>query len=197
MVSVLPRASPRAAAFGRKSNLAMAASTACLRPLLTLTVPLMIRDTVLAETPASRATIRSVADWRGRGPLLPGVGAGNLDFIRSPARRPRHSSRGGGAAPEGGGFLFPRSRAQRLLRLCENPFQFLERLSLGLGRQHQDEQEAGGGQQSVAEKSSRGTPSGKLRREEQRDAGAHQGVPKSDHRNCRGALVVWKDLGQH
>jgi hypothetical protein len=44
-------------------------------------VPLMIRDTVLAETPASRATILSVADWRGRGPLLPGVGGGNLDFV--------------------------------------------------------------------------------------------------------------------
>src|SRR5712675_2346462 len=82
MVSVLPRASPRAAAFGRKSNFAMAASTACLRPLLTLTVPLMIRDTVLAETPASRATILSVADCRGRGPLLPGGGPeGNFDFI--------------------------------------------------------------------------------------------------------------------
>src|ERR1700681_2277229 len=73
MVSVLPRASPRAAAFGRKSNFAMAASTACLRSSLTLTVPLMIRDTVLAETPASRATIRNVVDCRGRGPLLPGV----------------------------------------------------------------------------------------------------------------------------
>src|SRR5712664_955975 len=82
MVNVLPRASPRAAAFGRKSNFVIAASTACLRPLLTLTVPLMIRDTVLAETPASRATILSVADWRGRGPLLPGLGAeGNFDFI--------------------------------------------------------------------------------------------------------------------
>src|SRR6202795_3210132 len=81
MVNVLPRASPRAAAFGRKSNFVIAASTACLRPLLTLTVPLMIRDTVLAETPASRATILSVADWRGRGPLLPGVAAGNFDFI--------------------------------------------------------------------------------------------------------------------
>src|SRR5271154_160541 len=82
MVSVRPRASPRAEAFGRKSNFTMAASTACLRPLLTLTVPLMIRDTVLAETPASRATIRSVADWRGRGPLLPGVCTEeSLDFI--------------------------------------------------------------------------------------------------------------------
>src|SRR6202795_5357431 len=86
MVSVLPRASPRAAAFGRKSNFAMAASTACLRRWLTLTLPLMIRDTVLAETPASRATILSVADWRGRGPLLPGVGAGgNFDLISPPA----------------------------------------------------------------------------------------------------------------
>src|SRR6266849_5885501 len=82
MVSVLPSASPRAAAFGRKLNFTMAASTACLRPPLTLTVPLMIRDTVLAETPASRATILRVADRRGRGPLLPGVGAeGNFDFI--------------------------------------------------------------------------------------------------------------------
>jgi hypothetical protein len=42
----------------------------------------MIRDTVLAETPASRATILSVADWRGRGPLLPAAGAErNFDFI--------------------------------------------------------------------------------------------------------------------
>src|SRR5260370_25056962 len=73
MVDVLPRARPRAAALGRKSNLAMAASTACFRPSLTFTVPLMIRDTVLAETPASRATIRRVADWRGRGPLLPAL----------------------------------------------------------------------------------------------------------------------------
>src|SRR5713226_8596509 len=94
MVNVLPRASPRAAALGRKSNLAIAASTACLRPLLTLTVPLMIRDTVLAETPASRATILSVAERRGRGPHLPGVGGGNLAFIRSPARRPRRASPG-------------------------------------------------------------------------------------------------------
>src|SRR5580704_10197630 len=96
MVSVRPRASPRAEAFGRKSNFAMAASTACLRPLLTLTVPLMIRDTVLAETPASRATIRSVADWRGLGPLLPVVGAeGTLDFILFPRERRWRSGRRG------------------------------------------------------------------------------------------------------
>src|SRR5260370_17956213 len=89
MVGFLPRASPCAAGFGRKSNLAMAASTACLRPLLTLTVPLMIRDTVLAETPASHATIRSVVDWRGRGPLLPRVGVeGSFDFISSSAVGP-------------------------------------------------------------------------------------------------------------
>src|ERR1700730_12329191 len=141
MVNVLPRASPRAAAFGRKSNFAIAASTACLRPLLTLTVPLMIRDTVLAETPASRATILSVADWRGRGPLLPGVGAeGDFDFISPSAWLPE--------------VVFVdvpsyRSRAQSPLRLCENPFQFLERLALCLGRQHHDEQKAGGGEQSV------------------------------------------------
>src|SRR3954454_13514801 len=76
MVSVLPSARPRAAAFGLKSNLAMAASTAFFRPSLTLTVPLMIRDTVLAETPASRATMRKVADLRGAGPLLPRVRTG-------------------------------------------------------------------------------------------------------------------------
>src|ERR1700733_7135839 len=72
MVEVFPRARPRAAALGLKSNLTMAASTACLRPSLTLTVPLMMRDTVLADTPASRATIFNVADWRGFGPLLMG-----------------------------------------------------------------------------------------------------------------------------
>src|ERR1700675_4677672 len=121
MVSDLPRASPRAAAFGRKSNLAMAASTACFRPPLTLTVPLMIRDTVLAETPASRATIRSVADWRGRGPLLPGVGAEErLDLISPPAACAIAKIRIHGHA------VHPRSRGQRLFRLCENSFQFLE-----------------------------------------------------------------------
>src|SRR5450631_1030961 len=94
MVDVLPRASPRAAAFGRKSNFRMAASTACLSPLLTLTVPLMIRETVLADTPASRATILKVADWRGRGPLLPGVGAdGNFDFILFTRRAPVSAGR--------------------------------------------------------------------------------------------------------
>src|SRR5580698_2017538 len=134
MVNVLPRASPRAEAFGRKSNFAMAASTACFRPLLTLTVPLMIRDTVLAETPASRATIRSVADWRGRGPLLPGVGAEeSLDFISSSA-------------------ACLRSRGQRLFGLGENSFQFLECLPLGFGGQDHDEQKAGGGHHSVREK---------------------------------------------
>src|SRR5712664_2829448 len=111
MVNVLPRASPRAAAFGRKSNFAIAASTACLRPLLTLTVPLIIRDTVLAETPASRATILRVADWRGRGPLLPGVGAeGNFDFISPSAVCVVAKGRIHGYA------IRPRSRAQRLPR---------------------------------------------------------------------------------
>src|SRR5580658_1709738 len=128
MVSVRPRASPRAEAFGRKSNLAMAASTACLRPLLTLTVPLMIRDTVLAETPASRATIRRVADWRGRGPLLPGVGAeGLLDLITS-------SALSNGQKPNSW-MPRPRSSGSSLLRLRENPFQFLQCLTLGLRRQ--------------------------------------------------------------
>src|SRR5580692_9984585 len=139
MVRVLPRASPRAAAFGRKSNFTMAASTACLRPLLTLTVPLMIRDTVLAETPASRATIRSVADWRGRGPLLPGVGAEvSLDFISPSAVC---------ACLKSFSWILVhlRSRGQRLFRLREHSFQFLERLSFGFGGQHHDEQQAGGG----------------------------------------------------
>src|SRR3569833_1514423 len=76
MVSVLPSASPRAAALGRKSYFAMAASTACFRPSLTFTVPLMIRETVLADTPASRATILKVTDLRGAGPLLPRVRTG-------------------------------------------------------------------------------------------------------------------------
>src|SRR6202035_5746310 len=174
MVSVLPRASPRAAAFGRKSNFMIAASTACLRPLLTFTVPLMIRDTVLAETPASRATILRVPDRRGRGPLLPGVATEvDFDFISLPA------------VFDGAGSL------------RKNPLQFLERLSLGLRRQQHDEKQAGGGKQPVAEKGACRTPDGQLRGEEQGDAGADQRVPKSDHRNCRGPLLVRKDLGEH
>src|ERR1044072_2139445 len=55
-----PSASPRAAAFGRKLSLAIAASTACLRSALTFAVPLMMRDTVAMETPASFATISRV-----------------------------------------------------------------------------------------------------------------------------------------
>src|ERR1700733_4183947 len=160
MVDVLPRAKPRAAAFGRKSNFVMAASTACLRPWLTLTVPLMIRDTVLADTPASRATILSVADWRGRGPLLPGVGAGGyFDFISSSA-----------VCVIGKSLLGPR----------ENPFQFLESLPFGFGSQQYDEQRAAGGEQSVSEKRSRRAPSRNFHGKKQRDAGADQGVPKSD-----------------
>src|SRR5580692_545390 len=179
MVSVLPRASPRAEAFGRKSNFAMAASTACLRPLLTLTVPLMIRDTVLAETPASRATIRSVADWRGRGPLLPGVGAvERLDFILKPISL---------------SALHARSRGQRLFRRRENSFQFLECLSLRLGGQHHDEQEAGGGHQSIGEKCARGSPGREFHGKKQCDAGADQGVPESNHGNCRGPLFIRED----
>src|ERR1700720_1742814 len=84
MVEVLPSASPRAAALGRKLNFAIAASTERFSPALTLTVPLMMRDTVLAETPASRATMRKVADWRGRGPLLPGIGTGIFDLTPHP-----------------------------------------------------------------------------------------------------------------
>src|SRR5271155_5185627 len=144
MVSVLPRASPRAEAFGRKSNFTMAASTACLRPLLTLTVPLMIRDTVLAETTASRATTRSVADRRGRGPLLPGVCAeGSLDFISPSAVCAIVKSHVHGHA------VHAHSRGQRLFPRCENSFQFLECLPLGFGGQDHDEQEAGDGHQSV------------------------------------------------
>src|SRR5688500_1146338 len=55
-----PRARPRAAAFGRKLSLAIAASTACLRSALTFAVPLMMRDTVAMDTPASFATISNV-----------------------------------------------------------------------------------------------------------------------------------------
>src|SRR5277367_6557004 len=174
MVSVLPRASPRAAAFGRKLNFTIAASTACLRPPLTLTVPLMIRETVLAETPASRATIRSVADWRGRGPLLPGVGAiESLDLISSSAVR-------NSVKPISLSALHARSRGQRLFRLRENSFQFLQCLSLRLGGQHHDEQEAGSGHQSIREKCARGPPGREFHGKKQCDAGADQGVPESN-----------------
>src|SRR5687768_7572081 len=60
MVLDLPSAKPRAAAFGLKLSLAMAASTAFLRSALTLAVPLMMRDTVAIDTPASFATISNV-----------------------------------------------------------------------------------------------------------------------------------------
>src|SRR5262245_37019350 len=60
MVVDLPIAKPRAAGFGRKLYLAMAASTALLRSALTCAVPLMMRDTVLIDTPAARATTCSV-----------------------------------------------------------------------------------------------------------------------------------------
>src|SRR5687767_10485247 len=60
MVLDFPSARPRAAAFGRKLSLAIAASTASLRSALTLAVPLMMRDTVAMDTPASFATISSV-----------------------------------------------------------------------------------------------------------------------------------------
>src|ERR1700722_8345168 len=172
MVSVRPRASPRAEAFGRKSNFAMAASTACLRPLLTLTVPLMIRDTVLAETPASRATIRSVADWRGRGPLLPGVSAdGSLDFISPSAACAIVKNDVNAHA------VHTRSRGQRLFRRRENSFQFLECLPFRFGGQEHDEQEAGDSHQSVRKKCA-GRPEGReLHREKQCDARADQRVP--------------------
>src|SRR5882672_9166561 len=161
MVEVLPSARPRAAAFGLKSNLTMAASTACLSPWLTLTVPLMIRDTVLAETPASRATIRRVADWRGRGPLLPGMGAeGYFDFISSSAV-----------------CLV----AKNLFGPREHSFQFLKRLAFGFWSQHHHEHETGGGKQSIGEKGAGGTPHCHLGGKQQRDAGADQRVPKSDH----------------
>src|SRR5262245_16157943 len=60
MVLDFPNAKPRAAALGRKLSFAIAASTACLRSALTFAVPLMMRDTVAMDTPASFATISNV-----------------------------------------------------------------------------------------------------------------------------------------
>ena len=71
MVRVRPSARPRAAASGLKSYLAMAFSTAFFSASLTLAVPLMMRETVLGDTPASCAITRSVIALRGRGPRLP------------------------------------------------------------------------------------------------------------------------------
>ena len=68
----------------------------------------MIRDTVLAETPASRATMRSVADWRGRGPLLPGVAAeGYFDFISSSAMCVLQACLGWVSIPSNSSRVFP------------------------------------------------------------------------------------------
>jgi hypothetical protein len=57
MLIVRPPAKPLAIGFGTNPSLAIAASTACFLASLTIAVPFNIRDMVLAETPASRATI--------------------------------------------------------------------------------------------------------------------------------------------
>jgi hypothetical protein len=46
--------------LGTKPSAATAVSTACFLASLTTAVPLRIRDTVLGDTPAERATISSV-----------------------------------------------------------------------------------------------------------------------------------------
>src|SRR5512137_264741 len=56
----LPPASDRATGLGMNCSLAIAASTARTFDSRTLAVPLRMRETVLGETPASRATISSV-----------------------------------------------------------------------------------------------------------------------------------------
>jgi hypothetical protein len=60
MLIVRPPARPRATGFGRKPNLATTRSTACFLASLTLAVPFKMRETVLGETPALRATTSSV-----------------------------------------------------------------------------------------------------------------------------------------
>jgi hypothetical protein len=60
MVCDLPLANPCATGLGLKLSLAIAFSTAAFFSALTLAVPFSMRDTVLGETPASRATISSV-----------------------------------------------------------------------------------------------------------------------------------------
>ena len=56
-LSVRPPASPRAMGLGTKPSFVTASSTACFLVSLTTAVPLRMRDTVLAETPAACATI--------------------------------------------------------------------------------------------------------------------------------------------
>src|SRR5258706_1944930 len=171
MVNVLPSARPRAAAFGRKLNFAMAVSTARRSSSLTFTVRLMMREAVLAETPASRATIFSVTELRGRGPRLPRTLLGtflDFSFIASSRRRPQ----------------------QRALQLLECP-------ALGLRSMEREEQQAGKRHEAIAQESAGRPEAGKFPREYQRDTGADQGIPEPDHRDGRATLLVREDLRQH
>src|SRR5260221_9045491 len=171
MVNVLPSARPRAAAFGQRLNFAMAASTARRSSSLTSTVRLMMREAVLAETPASRATIFSVTEFRGRGPRLPRTLLGTLldfSFIASSCWRPQ----------------------QRTFKLLECP-------ALGLRGMEREKQQAGKRHQTVAQKSAGGPKASKLPREYQGDAGADQGIPESDHRDGGGTLLIREDLREH
>jgi hypothetical protein len=59
-LSVRPPARPRATGLGTKPSRAMASSTAARLSSLTMAVPLRMRDTVAADTPALAATISSV-----------------------------------------------------------------------------------------------------------------------------------------
>src|SRR6218665_3374284 len=71
-VIVVPVFRLRAKRFGRKSSFLMAFSTAARLVASTRAVPFRMRETVLAETPASFATSRSVtvaggaSGWWGR-----------------------------------------------------------------------------------------------------------------------------------
>src|SRR5258706_12681005 len=149
----------------------MAASTASRSLSLTFTVRLMMRDAVLAETPASRATIFSVTEFRGRGPRLPRILFGTLldfSFIASSRWRPQ----------------------QRTFKLFECP-------ALGLRSVDREEQQTGKRHQTVAQKSAGGPKASKLPREYQGDPGADQGIPESDHWDGRGALLVREDFRGH
>src|SRR5260221_9229588 len=140
----------------------MAASTARRRSSLTFTVRLMMRDAVLAETPASRATIFRVTELRGRGPRLPRILCGTVfDFCFIA------SSRTGAQ--------------QRALQLLDRP-------ALGFGSMEREEQQASKRHEAVAHECAVWPEAGEVPCEYQRDAGADQGIPQSDHPNGRRPL---------
>src|SRR5688572_1624562 len=139
MVLDFPNARPRAAAFGRKLSFAIAASTACLRSGLTFAVPLMMRDTVAMETPASFATISNVGGASvivTAARALPLLALPLLTLLVFEAR-----------------FFIASSCFQRRHQVT---LQLFERASLGLRHQRHYEHQRRGGEQSEYQKRSAG-----------------------------------------